>query len=65
MLAHAVILSESILGHRSVVERHVMVGPIIDDEFHDRARGRVVARVSYRVTHLEYGGCPKFSWNLK
>lgn len=53
VLAHAVVLSEPVLGHRRVVEGHVMVRPVIDDELHDRARRRVVARISYRVTHFE------------
>ena len=39
-------LAEHVLGHARVIERHVMIRPVVDHELHDRARRSIIARIS-------------------
>src|SRR4051812_26604702 len=53
-LRRELILPEHVLGHARVIERHVVVRPVVDHELHDRTRGAIVSRVGDRMSDVEH-----------
>jgi hypothetical protein len=48
------VLAEHVLGHAGVVERHVVIRPVIDHQLHDRTGRSIVAAVGHRVADFEH-----------
>src|SRR5882672_3308784 len=46
-------LAEGVFRHAGVVERHVVIGPVVHHQLHDRSGGLVVAGVSHWMSDLE------------
>ena len=47
------VVTEDVLRHPRVIERHVVIGPELEDELHDRTRRLVVAGVGDWMAYIE------------